>query len=60
MDSLFVRLKHFKGRATHYDKLKQNYENSVALSLSLLGYYYEMSTAPIFFKIKVIRQFTIR
>ena len=28
----FARLKHFRGIATRYDKLKQNYEYSVALA----------------------------
>jgi len=32
VENAFARLKHFRGIATRYDKLKQNYENSVALS----------------------------
>lgn len=32
IENTFARLKHFRGIATRYDKLKQNYENSVALA----------------------------
>lgn len=32
VENAFARLKHFRGIATRYDKLKQNYENSVALA----------------------------
>ena len=32
VENVFARLKHFRGIATWYDKLKQNYENSVALA----------------------------
>ena len=45
-ENTFARLKHFRGIATRYDKLKQNYENSVALACTLSGYYYEMATDP--------------
>ena len=31
-ENVFARLKHFRGIATHYDRLKQSYENSVALA----------------------------
>lgn len=32
VENAFARLKHFRGIATRYDKLKQSYENSVALA----------------------------
>ncbi|NNH27211.1 IS5 family transposase [Acinetobacter terrestris] len=32
VENTFARLKHFRGIATRYDKLKRNYENSVALA----------------------------
>lgn len=32
VQNTFARLKHFRGIATRYDKLKRNYENSVALA----------------------------
>ena len=32
VENTFARLKQFRGVATRYDKLKQNYENSVALA----------------------------
>jgi len=32
VENTFARLKQFRGIATRYDKLKQNYENSVALA----------------------------
>lgn len=32
VENIFVRLKQFRGISTRYDKLKQNYENSVALA----------------------------
>ncbi|TCB70988.1 IS5 family transposase [Acinetobacter sp. ANC 4216] len=32
VENAFCRLKHFRGIATRYDKLKQNYESSVALA----------------------------
>lgn len=32
VENTFARLKHFRGIATRYDKLKCNYENSVALA----------------------------
>ena len=32
VENTFARLKHFRGVATRYDKLKRNYENSVALA----------------------------
>ena len=32
VENTFARLKHFRGIATRYDKLKQNYEYSVALA----------------------------
>jgi len=43
---MFARLKQFRGIATHYDKLKRNYESSVALLVYLFDYHYEMSTDP--------------
>lgn len=46
IENAFARLKHFRGIATRYDKLKQNYANSVALACILFGYHYEMSTDP--------------
>lgn len=32
VENTFARLKQFRGIATRYDKLKQNYESSVALA----------------------------
>ncbi|MEG2885436.1 MAG: transposase [Acinetobacter sp.] len=32
VENTFARLKQFRGIATHYDKLKRNYESSVALA----------------------------
>ncbi len=32
VENTFARIKQFRGIATRYDKLKQNYENSVALA----------------------------
>lgn len=32
VENVFARLKHFRGITKRYDKLKQNYENSVALA----------------------------
>ncbi|MFC6052871.1 transposase [Acinetobacter sp. Ac_877] len=32
VENAFARLKHFRGIATRYDKLKRNYENSLALA----------------------------
>jgi len=32
VENTFVRLKQFRGIATRYDKLKRNYENSLALA----------------------------
>lgn len=32
VENAFARLKHFRGIATRYDKLKRNYENAVALA----------------------------
>ena len=32
VENTFARLKHFRGIVTRYDKLQQNYENSVALA----------------------------
>ena len=32
VENVFARLKHFRGIATRYDKLKQHYENTVALA----------------------------
>ena len=46
MENTFARIKQFRGIATRYDKLKQNYENSVDLLVYLFGYHYEMSTDP--------------
>ena len=36
VENAFARLKHFRALATRYDKLKRNYESTVAMACSLL------------------------
>jgi len=36
VENLFARLKHFRGIATRFDKLKRNYEGTVALACAYL------------------------
>ena len=36
VENAFARLKHFRGIATRYDKLKQHYENTVALACAYI------------------------
>ena len=36
VENTFARLKHFRGIATRYDKLKQHYENTVALACAYI------------------------
>ncbi len=36
VENAFARLKHFRAVATRYDKLKRNYESTVALACSLI------------------------
>ena len=36
VENAFARLKHFRGIATRYDKLKQHYENNVALACAYI------------------------
>ena len=36
VENVFARLKHFRGIATRYDKLKQHYENTVALACAYI------------------------
>lgn len=36
VENAIARLKHFRALATRYDKLKSNYESTVAMSCSLL------------------------
>ena len=36
VENFFARLKHFRGIATRYDKLKQHYENTVALACAYI------------------------
>lgn len=36
VENVFARLKHFRAIATRYDKLKRNYEGSMALACAVL------------------------
>ncbi len=36
VENIFARIKQFRGIATRYDKLKQNYENTVTLACAYL------------------------
>jgi len=36
VENAFARLKHFRGLATHYDKLKRNYQSGVAMACGFL------------------------
>jgi transposase len=36
VENAFARLKHFRGLATRYDKLKRNYESVVAMACGFL------------------------
>lgn len=50
VENLFARIKHFRGIATRFDKLKRNYESVIALvCVFFYGSLFEMSTAPRFF-----------
>ena len=36
VENVFTRLKHYRGIATRYDKLQQNYESTVALGCRMI------------------------
>ena len=43
VENMFCRLKQFRGIATRYDKLKRNYQSSVALACIFYGYLYRVN-----------------
>jgi transposase len=43
VENMFCRLKQFRGIATRYDKLKRNYQSSVALPVYFYGYLYRVN-----------------
>jgi transposase len=46
VENLFARIKHFRGLATRFDKLKRNYSSVVAMVCAFCGCLCEMSTDP--------------